>query len=418
MGHYQKKNKAKTKRGEELLLELRLDRSELQKMIQEGLQGLALEIGVEVATALLADEVEAHCGPRRKRDAGRGAYRHGTQRGWIAIGGAKTAIERPRVRGMDGKERVLKLYPSMQRSARQDGVMRRLVRGVSCRNYRAVIDAIRKSYGVSASSVSRSFVEASEARVRELAERRFDDVPFAAMFIDGICFSRRSLVVAVGVTECGEKRVLAVREGATENARVCTDLLEDLRDRGIDTNTRILFVLDGSKALRAAVDRVWGERAEVQRCQQHKLRNLASYVPDQNWPDVGAAIRKAYAETSYKKAKRALETVARWLDRINPHAAASLREGLDETLTVTRLGLRGRLRRSFATTNLVEAIFGRTRTMTGRVKRWRDGSMRQRWCATALLHAEATFRAVKGCSEMPQLLTALGRSSAKLRRVA
>lgn len=418
MGHYQNKNKAKRKRGEELLLELRLNRSELQQMIREGLQGLALEIGVEVATALLADEVEGLCGARSKRDAERRAYRHGTQRGWIAVAGAKTAIERPRVRGIDGKERVLKLYEGMQRSARQDGVMRRLVRGVSCRNYRTVIDAIRKSYGVSASSVSRSFVEASEARVRELAERRFDGVPFAAMFIDGICFSRRSLVVAVGVTESGEKRVLAVREGATENARVCTDLLEDLRGRGVDTNRRILFVLDGSKALRAAVDRVWGERAEVQRCQQHKLRNVASYVPEQHWPDVGSAIRKAYAETSYKKAKRSLETVARWLDRINPHAAASLREGLDETLTVTRLGLQGRLRRSFATTNLVEAIFGRTRTMTGRVKRWRDGSMRQRWCATALLHAEATFRAVKGCSDMPQLRTALARSPAKLRRVA
>lgn len=331
------------------------------------------------------------------------------------VGGAKAAIERPRVRGTNGKEIALKLYETMQRSGRDEQVMRRLVRGVSCRNYRAVIDAIRKGYGVSASSVSRSFVQASEARVRELAERRFDDVAFAAMFIDGINFSRRSLVVAVGVTERGEKRVLGVREGATENARVCTDLLEDLRNRGVDTSRRTLFVLDGSKALRAAVERVWGDCAEIQRCQQHKLRNVAAYVPQEQWPDLGAAIRKAYAETSYKKAKRMLETVARWLDRINPHAGASLREGLEETLTVTRLGLRGLLRRTFASTNLVEGIFERTRTMTSRVKRWRDGGMRQRWCATALLHAEATFRAVKGCSEMPLLLSALGRSSSKLR---
>jgi transposase-like protein len=399
-------------------VELRLSRSELQQMIEEGLHGLALEIGVEVATALLTDEVESHCGSMHKRDAERRAYRHGTERGWIAIGGAKAAIERPRARGIDGKEIPLKRYEVMQRPARQDGVMRRLLRGVSCRNYRAVIDAIRKSYGVSASSVSRSFVAASEARVRQLAERRFDGMPFAAVFIDGICFARRSLIAAVGVTERGEKQILAVREGATENARVCTDLLEDLRERGIDTNSCTLFVLDGSKALRAAVDRVWGEQAQVQRCQQHKLRNVASYVPEQHWPDVAAAIRKAYAENSYKKAKRMLETVARWLDRINPHAGASLREGLEETLTVTRLGLRGRLRRTFATTNLVEAIFGRTRTLTSRVNRWRDGSMRQRWCATALLHAETTFRAVKGCADMPQLLVALGRSSGKLRSVA
>lgn len=414
MGHYQKRKSSKRCTGKELLVELRLSQDQVQQMIREGLQGVALEIGVEVASALLGDEVEQHCGPRRQRDTERQAYRHGTQRGWITVAGAKVAIERPRARGKDGKEIVLTRYESMQGGGRHEGVMRRLVRGVSCRNYKAVIDAVRKSYGVSSSTVSRSFVQASEARVRELAERRFDGVRFAAIFIDGIHFCRRSLVVAVGVTERGDKRVLAIREGATENARVCTDLLEDIRERGVDPNTRVLFVLDGSKALRAAVDRVWGTQGEVQRCQQHKLRNVAAYVPDQRWPDIGAAIRSAYGETNYKKAKRKLETVAGWLDRINPHAGASLREGLDETLTVVRLGLTGRLRRSFATTNLVESIFGRTRTMTGRVKRWRDGSMRQRWCATALLHAEATFRAVKGCTEMPQLLAALERTSGRL----
>ena len=407
MGRYQNERKGRFRQGEDLLVELRLSRSELQRMIQEGLHGLALEIGVEVATALLADEVDERCGARYKRDPERAAYRHGTQRGWIAIGGAKAPIKRPRARGVDGTEINLSLYEKLQKSTRRQAVERRLVRGVSCRDYRAVVDAVLRGYGVSASSVSRAFIEASTARVRELAERRFDDERFAAIFIDGICYSRRSLVVAVGVTEEGKKRVLAVREGATENATVCTDLLEDLRERGVDTKTRTLFVLDGSKALRAAVDRVWGESAVVQRCQQHKLRNVASYVPDQHWPDIGAAIRKAYGESSYKKAKRMLETVARWLDRINPHAGASLREGLDETLTVIRLGLRGRLRSTFASTNVVEAIFGRTRTMTCRVKRWRDGLMRQRWCATALLHAEATFRAVKGCADMPKLLAAL-----------
>ena len=411
MGHYQKKC---VPTGEELLLELRLSRGELQRMISEGLHGLALEIGVEVATALLADEVDRHCGPRRKRDTGRTAYRHGRQRGWIDVGGVKTAIERPRVRGINGTEIGLELYTSMQQEGREAGVMGRVVRGVSCRDYRAVVNALRDGYGVSASSVSRSFVEASEARVRQLAERRFDGISFAAIFIDGVSFARQMLVVAVGVTEQGAKQILAMRQGATENAPVCTDLLEDLRERGVDTSAPMLFILDGSKALRAAVDRVWGERAVVQRCQEHKLRNVGSYVPKEHWPDVRAAIRKAYAETSYSKAKRMLQTVARWLDRINPHAAASLREGLEETLTVTRLGLRGRLRRSFATTNTVESVFSRVRTLTGRVKRWRDGLMRQRWCATALLHAEAKFRAIKGCAEMSRLLTALGRPAAKM----
>jgi transposase-like protein len=415
MGHYQSTKERKQNEGKELLLELQLSRIELQRMVGEGLHGLALEIGVEVARALLTDEVERHCGPVRRRDRERRAYRHGQQRGWIAMGGAKVPIQRPRARTIDGKEIALDLYETMQRRSGGEEVMRRLVRGVSCRNYRAVIDAVRKSYGVSASSVSRSFVQASTARVRELAERRFDGVRFVAIYIDGICFCRHSVVAAVGVSERGEKRILAVREGATETAQVCTDLLVDLRERGVETNRRTLFILDGSKALRAAVERMWVEQAEVQRCQQHKLRNVASYLSEHQWTEIGAAMRKAYAESSYKKAKRSLETVAKWLERINPHAAASLREGLEETLTVTRLGLQGRLRRSFATTNMVEAGFGRARTMTGRVKRWRDGSMRQRWCVTALLNAESTFRAVRGCSDMPSLLAALDRPSSKLR---
>lgn len=417
MGHYQKTQRATRKSGEELLVELRLERAELERMIREGLHGLALEIGVEVAVALLGDEVERHCGPRRKRNGQREGYRHGAQRGWIAVGGAKASIVRPRVRSVDGREIDLALYRAMQKPSRDEGVMRRVVRGVSCRDYRAVVDAIRNSYGIGRSSVSRSFVTGSTAAVQMLAERRFEGERFAAILIDGIVFCRRSVVVALGVTERGDKRILALREGATENARVCTDLLEDLRARGVEADERILFVLDGSKALRAAVDRVWGDRAEVQRCQQHKLRNVASYVPDKYWGDVSIAMRKAYRETSYKRAKRRLETLARWLDRINPHAAASLREGLEETLSVIRLGLRGNLRRTFATTNIVESLFGRTRIVTGRVKRWRDGSMRQRWCATALLHAERSFRAVNGCADMPKLLKALGRSD-RIQRVA
>lgn len=414
MGHYQK---TKDLGEKDLLLELRLSPEELEQMIKDGLEGMALEIGVEVATALLGNEIEQRLGAKRKRDAERSAYRHGQQRGWICMGGMKAPISRPRARAVNGGEIELELYRRMQQGC-ANAVMRRLVRGVSCRNYRAVIDAIRKGYGVSASTVSRSFVAASEARVRELTERRYEGMRFAAILIDGVCFARETVVAALGVTEEGRKIVLAIRQGATENAGVCTDLLEELRDRGVDMNERVLLVLDGSKALRAAVDRVWGNRAEIQRCQVHKLRNVQSYVSAHQWPDACAAIRKAYAETSYLKAKRMLEHIARWLDRLNPHAGASLREGLDETLTVTRLGLKGRLRATFATTNIVEGLFSRVRSMTGRVKRWRRGSMRQRWCATALLEAEARFKSVRGFSDMSQLLTALGRQSTKLSSVA
>lgn len=414
MGQYQKSEKVS---GKDLLLELRVSQSELERLVREGLQGLALEIGIEVATALLDDEIEQRVGVKRRRHSRRTAYRHGHQRGWVSMGGVKAAIARPRVRSVRGGEVEIELYRRMQQGC-EEAVMRRLIRGVSCRNYRAVIDAIRSGYGVSASAVSRSFVAASEERVRELAERRYEGMRFAAIFIDGVCFAGQSLIVALGVTEEGRKMVLAMRQGASENARVCTDLLEELRDRGVDTNERVLLVVDGSKALRAAVDRVWGGQAVIQRCQVHKLRNVQSYVPDHHWPDVRAAIRKAYGEPNYTRAKRMLERTARWLDRLNPHAGASLREGLDETLTVTRLGLTGRLRATFASTNIVEGTFSRVRTMTGRVKRWRGGSMRQRWCATALLAAEGKFRAVRGCLEMTRLLLALGRQSTNLSSVA
>ena len=410
MGHYQKS------KGRELIVKMRLSRAEIQRMINEGLQGVALEIGLEIAEALLDEEVDASLGSRGKRDGRRQAYRHGRQSGWIRVGGVKAPISRPRVRSKQGREVGLRLYERMQDGC-EEAVMRRVIRGVSCRNYRAVIDAVRKGYGASASAVSRSFVAASEARVRELAQRRFDESNFAAVFIDGVCFARQTLVVALGVTVEGKKVVLAMRQGATENATVCADLLEELRERGVGFEQRTLVVVDGSKALRAAVDRVFGHNAVVQRCQVHKLRNIQSYVSEEHWPDVRAAIRQAYAEPNYGKAKRTLEHTARWLDRLNPQAGASLREGLEETLTVTRLGLVGRLRSSFATTNLVEGLFSRVRTITGRVKRWRPGAMRERWCATGLLEAEAKFRAVRGCSEMLKLLTALGRTS-KLSSVA
>ena len=417
MGQYQKGASRVRRSGEDLLLELRVSAEQLQQMLHEGLSGTALEIAAEVAEALLEDEVERVVGVKSRRDAERTTYRHGRQRGWINVDGAKTAIVRPRMRSVAGGEVDLATYGRLQ-NGRTAGVMRRLIRGVSCRNYRAVIHAIRRAAGVSATSVSRKFIEASEERIRILNERRFDGECYAAIFVDGVCFAGQTLVVALGVTERGNKRVLAMRQGATENAGVCIDLLEELRERGIDMNERRLWVLDGSKALRAAVRRVCGDHAEVQRCQQHKLRNVASYVPEQHWQSIRAAMQRAYAEPSYSKAKRMLETTARWLDRINPHAARSLREGLEESLTVTRLQLRGRLRSTFATTNPVEAVFGRVRTMTGRVKRWRGGTMRLRWCASALLHAEASFRAVKGCSEMSRLLRALGRQSAKLTFVA
>ena len=221
-------------------------------------------------------------------------------------------------------------------------VLRRMVRGVSTREYEHVVDMARDGFGVDKSSVSREFVRASAADVKALAERRFEGEHFAVVMIDGVEYAGETMVVALGITEDGTKRVLGLRQGATENAEVCTALLEDLRGRGLDTGRPTLFVLDGSKALHAAVKRVWGKNAVIQRCQVHKKRNIKAHVPEKHRPELERRLSEAYHETDYATAKASLEGTARWLDRLNPDAAASLREGLEETLTVVKLGVPGR----------------------------------------------------------------------------
>lgn len=388
---------------------LRFERQEMERLISQELHRSALSVGVAVIAELMEQEVRALCGERRRR-RGRVAHRYGHQRGYVVLGGQKVSIQKPRVRSMDGQREIqLRLYERLQRlEVIDDRVMHRLLYGVSCRNYRSVIETIQQSVGVSRSSVSRSFVRATQQRVREFARRRFDGMRLVAIAIDGVRFKGRTLVVALGVDQQGCKRVLAIREGATENARVCCDLLEDLRDRGVSTETATLFVLDGSKALRAAVDRVWGSRAVVQRCRLHKMRNVQAYVPEQMWPEVQRRMREAYVQLEYSSAKRILETTSRWLDRVAPAAAHSLREGLDETLTITRLGLPKPLRRSLMSTNLVESPFSRLRSTTRRVARWR-GDMRTRWCIAGMLEAETTFIRIAGANLIDKLIQAVDR---------
>jgi transposase-like protein len=388
---------------------IRLDREEMERLVEQELHRSAMEVGLVVISELLENDVRVICGERRRRTDQRRAYRYGKQPGYVIMSGHKVGMNRPRLRSLDKRKEVeLPLYRRLQRqNVIGEHVMRRLMRGVSCRNYRSVIEAVAESAGVSRSSVSRLFVAASESKLRQLLQRRFNGVRFMAIFIDGVQFKRQTLVVAIGVNTEGRKVVLSIRQGATENARVCSDLLEELRDRGVSTDVPTLFVLDGSKALRAAVGRVWGELAVIQRCRVHKLRNLEAYANEQLWPQVRDRVRAAYAETNYHKAKRSLLLTARWLERIAPAAAASLYEGLEETLTVTRLNLPLKLRKTFSSTNLVESALSRVRMLTSRVKRWRN-RMCLRWTATALLHAEETFDRINGFLDMPSLITALG----------
>lgn len=392
-------------------VQLVLDREELVAMMQDSLTRFATEMGLKVATLLLEDEVNRRCGQRYERVPERTVTRYGHQRGVAVIAGQKLPIVRPRMRyTRQCGEADLETYARLQSpEAMPQSVLKRLVRGVSCRDYQGVVDLAREGFGVQKSSVSRSFVKASAKEVRQLAERRWDCLRFPVIYLDGVQYAGETMTVALGVLENGTKHVLGVRQGATENAAVCTALLEDLQQRGLDTSQPTLLVLDGAKALHAAVKRVWGPRALIQRCQVHKKRNVREHLPEKHWDELSRQLQAAYHETDYDEALRRLKTTARWLERLNPDAAASLREGMEETLTVVRLGIPELLRRTLATTNPIESAFSVAQNVTRRVKCWREGDMRHRWCVAGLMRAESKFRRVKGYRHMPQLLKALDR---------
>jgi transposase-like protein len=388
-----------------------LDPEEVVAMLQDSLTDFATEMGLKVARLLLDDEVNQRCGSRYERVPERTVTRYGRQQGVVVIAGQKLPVERPRVRYTQRcGEAELENYARLQSpEAMPQSVLKRLVRGVSCRDYEGVVDMAREGFGVKKSSVSRSFVKASAKEVRQLAERRFDGVRFPVIYIDGTLYAGETMIAALGITEDGTKRLLGVRQGATENAAVCTALLEDLCGRGLDTSSPTLLVLDGAKALHAAVKRVWGQNALIQRCQVHKQRNVREHLPQKHWQELSRQLGAAYHETDYDRALKGLKTTARWLERLNPDAAASLREGMEETLTVVCLGVPELLRRTLATTNPIESAFSVAENVTRRVKCWRDGDMRQRWCTAGLMRAESKFRRVKGHRHMSQLLKALDR---------
>ena len=392
-------------------IQLPLDREELLELMQESLESLALELGLLVASGLLEDEVTRLCGPRYQRQPGRAHTRYGPPRGVATLAGQKVAIERPRVRHTDDRGEVpLETYARLQSpDAMPRAVLRRMIRGVSTRDYAEVVELAREGFGVAKSSVSRDFVRASAADVKALAERRFERARFPVVMIDGVEYAGATMIVALGITEDGTKRILGLRQGATENAAVCVALLEDLRARGLDTSQPMLLVPDGSKALHAAATRVWGANAVIQRCPVHKRRNIKAHLSEKHHAELDRQLAAAYQGEEYDEAKASLETTAKWLSRLNPDAAASLREGLEETLTVIRLGLTGPLRRTLCSTNPIESALSVTQRVTARVTRWRDGDMRQRWCVAGLLRAESKFRRVKGHRAMGAFLKALER---------
>ncbi len=390
--------------GREIEVRLPLPLAEVWEELQADVERLAGEAGLQILSAILQDEVRQRVGPPYRPDPASGARRWGSQPGYVVFGGQKIGIERPRVRTQEGQEVELENYRRLQQDGRmQRAVAERIVCGLSTRKYRRAVQMVLSGYGIRKSSVSRHFVRATAEQLRQLCERRLEALKLVALLIDGIEFAGQVMVVALGVDEDGAKHVLGLWQGATENAVVVKELLEDLVERGLDPKRRYLFVLDGSKALRAGIERVFGSQAEVQRCQIHKIRNVIDHLPEGCRADWRRRLQNAYAMTDYAAAKAALEKLWRQLCEINPSAARSLQEGMEETLMLHRLGVGSLLRRTLSSTNVIESCLSTVRHVARNVKRWQGRDHIARWTAAGLLDAEKKFRRVKGYRELREL---------------
>jgi len=373
-------------------------------------EALSAQAGLKIIHHFLEEEIQQRCGPHGQQRA----YRHGCEPGYVVYAGRKVSIARPRVRQKAGQEIRLKSYQAFQQDGRmQRAVARKLTHQVSTRNYAAAIDDCLEGYGIDKSSVSRQWKAATAAELQKLCQR---PVPadLVALLIDGQYFRKECLIVALGVDKEAKKHVLGLWHGATENSTLVRQLLADLRERGLNTEAAILVVLDGAKALYKGVRDVFGERALIQRCRVHKLRNVLDHLPLEKRSQAAWRLRGAWAKATPEEALKELRACVRWLETISPSAAHSLEEGLEETLTVTRLGLHESLVRTFSSTNLIESCFARTQSWTSRVKRWRGAKMVLRWGAAALLFAEKGFRRVRGYHQLNQLIQALQAHQSKL----
>ena len=378
---------------------------------------LVVRSGMKVLEAMLEADRVAVCGPRYAHQAERAAGRAGTTTSAVVLGGRKVQIRRPRVRA--GKQEVP--LPTFEAMAQTDPLNRRIVEqmllGVATRRYARSLEPLPteiRSRGTSKSSVSRRFVARTTVQVRRWQTASLEALDLVAIFLDGVVFAEHCLVVALGIDATGQKHPLGLWDGSTENAAVCQGLLSHLQSRGVRTDRSLLVILDGSKALRRAVDHTLGRAACVQRCQVHKTRNILDYLPEGQRPWAHAILRRAYLHHDPAKARRLLEDLARRVEDEFPSAAESVREGLDETLTVRRLPLSDRLRRSLATTNPIESLMSRRRHVHRNVKRWRSGKMMIRWMTAAVFEATKGFRRLKGCKDLPALVTALRQRDEQL----
>lgn len=384
-----------------------------REMIREVLMCEIRDAVTKTAEQLVQDEVQELVGAPWSRKGESPLRRGGPCQTRIFLEGEPMHIERPRVRDKEaGAEYPLETIQALtSRDALDGDVMRLMAAGVSTRNYDPALGRISDGLGLKKSAVSSAFKRASQKDLDALNGRPLGEWTFVSVFIDGTSFAEHTCVVALGVTQDGRKKILGVREGATENSVLVGDLLADLVERGLELTRRALFVLDGSKALAKGVRDVFGKQAIVQRCVLHKARNVISYLPLKWQADARRRLNAAWNMTHYEDARDALVKVLEWLTKINESAAASLREGFEDTLTVHRLGVTGTLRKTLITTNPIESAFDIVVKFSRRVKRWNGSSMVLRWVGSGLVKAESQFRRVKGYKAIPELIVALEKES-------
>ena len=389
--------------------EIEIDTDQLQETIKDGLRTLCTLTGWEVMKQLFTDETEELCGPKGKHNKERKAYRHGSDQTKVILGGEKRKVQTPRVRAIDGSGEIpLETLAFFQNEDQlTDAIFSTMINGVSCRKYSRTLDSHgTESESISKSHVSKHFQKGLEKASQEFFRRPLDG-EYVALMMDGIGVGKMTVIVAMGVTTDGHKQILGLRSGSTENHTVVEALFSDLMTRGLDPDHPRLYVMDGGKGLHKAIQNTFGKDAVIQRCQVHKKRNVLSHLPESEKANAGLQISQAYLEFDYKTAKDKLLSLHKDLELRYPDAAASLLEGLEESLTIHRLQVPGLLRKTLASTNPIESGNALARTISGRTRNWRDGDMILKHMAASYLTAEESFRRVNGYKQIPFLINAL-----------
>jgi putative transposase len=379
------------------------------ELAQQSLGDLLRSVGKVFIESVMESEVEQLAGKRSERLVGRGAYRWGSEEGFCIIDGQRVPVDRPRVRSRQhDREIPLGSYALFQKaSLLEETVWQKVMYGLTMRSYKEVVRQFAEAYGLEKSTTSEHFIEASRRKLDELMKRSLNDIPLAVMLVDGTIFKGQHLIVAIGIDRLGNKIVLGMRQGAVENAIVVQELFGALAERGVDFTQPRLYLLDGSRALRTAVVAFAGKAAFIQRCQVHKIRNVAGHLPEAKRPAVKFRMRAAYQLENAVDARNALYKLHDELMQDNPSAAGSLVEGLDETLTLLELRLTPRLRNSLSSTNAIESGFSTVAKICAQVKRWQGSDHRLRWVASAMLFAESNWNKIHGYRHMPVLVKAL-----------